>query len=123
MNEANRGNYLTWTFMVLAKLEPNLFKATALSFLFVFTLMVAYFILRPVRDSLSSDWTNVQLSWLWTFTFVFSAIAVSIYGGVISRIRFKIIVPVVYAFFAATFIGFYFVGTMLGENDLVTRCF
>jgi AAA family ATP:ADP antiporter len=123
MNEANRGNTLSRTFKVLAKVEPHEFKATALSFLFVFTLMVAYFILRPVRDSLSSDWTNVELSWLWTFTFFFSAIAVSIYGGVISHIRFKIIVPVVYAFFAATFIGFYFAGTLLGENDLVNRCF
>jgi AAA family ATP:ADP antiporter len=85
--------------------------------------MTAYFILRPVRDSLSSDWTDEQLSWLWTSTFIFSAIAVSIYGGVISRIRFKVIVPTVYAFFALTFVGFFLAGTFFEDNDLVNRAF
>jgi len=123
MNEPKRDNALSRIFKVAAKIEPNELKATMLSFLFVFILMTAYFILRPVRDSLSSDWTDVQLSWLWTSTFIFSALAVSIYGGIISRVRFKIIVPTVYAFFAATFVGFYFVGTALGDNDYVNRTF
>ena len=105
------------------KVEPHEIKATVLSFLFVFILMTAYFILRPVRDALSSDWTDEQLSWLWTSTFVFSIIAVSIYGGVISRLRFKVIVPSVYTFFAATFVGFFVVGKTLGDNDLVNRAF
>lgn len=108
---------------VTTKVEPHELRATALSFLFVFVLMAAYFILRPARDALSSDWTDVELSWLWTFTFFFSAIAVSIYGGVISRIRFKIIVPSVYAFFSLTFVGFYLAGTLLPGNDLVNRSF
>ena len=108
---------------VSTKVEPHELKATALSFLFVFVLMTAYFILRPVRDSLSSEWTDEQLSWLWTSTFIFSAIAVSIYGGVISRIRFKVIVPTVYAFFATTFVGFYFAGTLFEDNDLVNRAY
>jgi AAA family ATP:ADP antiporter len=89
----------------------------------VFVLMAAYFILRPVRDSLSSDWTDEQLSWLWTSTFFFSVIAVSIYGAVISRIRLRVIVPSVYAFFSLTFVGFYIAGSALGENDIVNRCY
>ena len=105
------------------KVEPNELKATLVSFVFVFCLMAAYFIMRPARDALASDWTDEQLSWLWTSTFVFSAIAVSIYGGVISRIRFKIMVPAVYVFFASTFVGFYVVGNTVGESDLVNRCF
>jgi AAA family ATP:ADP antiporter len=105
------------------KIEPNEMTATLLSFLFVFVLMTAYFILRPVRDALSSDWTDEQLSWLWTSTFVFSLIAVSIYGAVISRVRFRTIVPSVYTFFAVTFIGFYVAGSMLGDNDLVNRAY
>ena len=108
---------------LVAKVEPSELRATALSFMFVFVLMAAYFILRPVRDALSSDWTDAQLSWLWTFTFFFSVIAVSIYGGIISRIRFRIIVPSVYVFFALTFVGFYLAGTFLGDNDLVNRMF
>jgi len=105
------------------KIEPHEMTATLLSFLFVFVLMTAYFILRPVRDALSSDWSDQQLSWLWTSTFFFSLIAVSIYGAVISRVRFRVIVPSVYAFFAATFVGFYVAGSTLGDNDLVNRAY
>ena len=107
----------------VTKIEANEQAATLLSFAFVFILMTAYFILRPVRDALSSDWTDAQLSWLWTSTFFFSLVAVSVYGAIISRVRFRIIVPGVYAFFAATFIGFYVVGSTLGENDYVNRAY
>ena len=123
MNDNRQETALQRAIRAATKVEPNELKATVLSFLFVFVLMAAYFILRPVRDSLSSDWTDEQLSWLWTSTFFFSVIAVSIYGAVISRIRLRIIVPSVYAFFSLTFVGFYVAGSTLGENDIVNRCY
>lgn len=123
MADTEQRNPLKRFVQASTKVEPHELRATILSFAFVFVLMTAYFILRPVRDSLSSDWTDEQLSWLWTSTFIFSAIAVSIYGGVISRIRFKVIVPTVYAFFATTFVGFYLAGTFFEENDLVNRAY
>jgi AAA family ATP:ADP antiporter len=123
MAEPRRENSLTRAIRAATRIESHELQATVLSFLFVFILMAAYFILRPVRDSLSSDWTDEQLSWLWTSTFFISIIAVSIYGAVISRLRFRVIVPGVYAFFAATFIAFYVAGTTLGDNDLVNRSY
>lgn len=123
MSESNRGNPLAKAFKALAKVEPNEIQATVLSCLWVFLVMCAWYILRPVRDALSSDWTNEQLSWLWTSTFVFSALAVSIYGGIISRVRFSRIVPGVYIFFALSFIGFYVAGATLEGNDIVNRVY
>lgn len=123
MASTERSNPLSRLLTAAAKIEPHEIRATVLSFTFVFVLMTAYFILRPVRDALSSDWSDEQLSWLWTSTFFFSAIAVSIYGAVISRVRFNIIVPSVYGFFAATFVAFYVLGSTLGDNDLVNRAF
>lgn len=123
MSETRRDNALTRAIRAATKIEPHELQATLLSFAFVFVLMSAYFILRPVRDSLSSDWTDEQLSWLWTSTFFVSLIAVSLYGAVISRVRFRIIVPSVYAFFAATFIAFYVAGSTLGENDYINRAY
>ncbi len=123
MNEPRQEGALRRAIRSATKVEPHELQATVLSFLFVFVLMTAYFILRPVRDSLSSDWTDEQLSWLWTSTFVISIIAVSIYGAVISRIRMRVIVPSVYAFFAATFVAFYIAGSTLGNNDLVNRAY
>jgi len=123
MAQSRRDGTLARAIRAATKIESHEIQATVLSFLFVFVLMAAYFILRPVRDSLSSDWTDEQLSWLWTSTFFISIIAVSIYGAVISRIRFRVIVPSVYAFFAMTFIAFYVAGSTLGDNDLVNRSY
>ena len=39
-------------------------RAVIFSFLFVVLLMSAYYILRPVRDSMASDWTDAEVSWL-----------------------------------------------------------
>ena len=123
MSEPQSDNVLKRAIRTAFKVEPNELRATLLSFAFVFVLMTAYFILRPVRDSLSSDWTDEQLSWLWTSTFFISLIAVSLYGAVISRMRMRVIVPSMYAFFAITFVGFYVAGRALGDNDLVNRAY
>lgn len=105
------------------KIEPNELRATILSFLFVFTLMAAYFILRPVRDALSSDWTDAELSWLWTSTFFFSVAAVSAYGAVISRVQFKNLVPGVYVFFSLSFFAFYFGSTFVKNPVYIDKSF
>ncbi len=79
----------------------------SLSLLFAFTLMYAYYILRPLRDAMSSDWTDAELSFLWTLTFVFSTIAVAIWGAAVARVRIGRLLPGVYIFFGLTFVGFY----------------
>ncbi len=123
MDDSEQSGALQRIFKSAANVEANEIRATVLSFLWVFFVMCAWYILRPVRDSLSSDWTNEQLSWLWTSTFFFSAVAVSIYGAVISRVRFNLIVPSVYVFFALSFIGFYIAGATMSGNDIVNRIY
>ena len=54
-------------------MEPTEVRATLASFTLVLVLMGSYYILRPVRDAMASDWTDAEVSWLWTFTFFFSA--------------------------------------------------
>ena len=82
--------------------------ATSLSFLFVFVLMAAYYILRPVRDAMASDWSDVQVSWLWTINFFASTALVAFYGWIVSRIQLRLVVPAVYTFFSLSFFAFYF---------------
>ncbi len=106
-----------------AKVEPNEVRATVLSFLFVFILMAAYFIIRPVRDAMASDWTRAETSWLWTMTFFFSVIGVSLYGFIISRVSFSKVVPGVYIFFATTFAAFYLGSGMAPDPTLVDKAF
>jgi ATP:ADP antiporter, AAA family len=104
-------------------INPEEVRASLSAFFLVLILMASYYIMRPVRDAMASDWTDAELSWLWTFTFFFSAIAVSLYGTAVTRIRFSRLVPSVYGFFAASFVLFY-LGTLSGENlTLLNKAF
>ena len=108
---------------LLTRMRPNEIRATLLSFAFVFLLMTAYFILRPVRDAMSSDWSDTELSWLWTSTFFYSFLAVSLYGEIISRIKFNYVVPGVYVFFSITFFAFNFLSFILIDQDFINKIF
>ena len=98
-------------------------RITLCSFLLVFILMAAYYLLRPVRDAMASDWNDAELSWLWTFTFFFSVIAVALYDSLIGKLRFIYLVPSVYAFFALSFIAFYLCTQTLSDNTLIEKAF
>jgi AAA family ATP:ADP antiporter len=100
----------------VSKVEPNEAKAVWLSFVFVLILMTAYYILRPIRDAMASNWTDAELSTLYTATFIASAIAVTIYGAACSKIKIGHLVPGVYGFFALSFLAFY--GIMQSSNDV-----
>jgi AAA family ATP:ADP antiporter len=116
---SNRSTSSTWLQRLLARaceIQPGETRATLASFLLVFLLMGSYYILRPVRDALASNWSDAEVSWLWTLTFFISAIAVSVYGAAISRLRFQRLVPSVYGLFAVSFVLFY-----LGEQSLTQR--
>jgi len=105
------------------KIEPAEIRATLTSFSFLFLLMLAYNILKPVRDSLAPEWTDVELASLWTINFVFSAIAVSIYGFAVSKAKLKNVIPGVYAFFAVSFVLFYLGARSLSDEDWINKAF
>ena len=105
------------------KVEPNEIRATALSFAFLFMLMLAYNILKPVRDAMASDWSDPEVATLWTINFFISAVAVSIYGLAVSRLRFKYLVPGVYGFFAFSFLAFYFGSAAVADAVYIEKSF
>jgi AAA family ATP:ADP antiporter len=108
---------------VASKVEPNEIKAVVLAFFFVFMLMASYYILRPIRDAMSSNWSDAELSTLFTATFVFSFIAVALYGAACSRIRIGRLVPGIYGLFALSYLGFYFALQMSQGDSLVGKAF
>ena len=116
MTDPDQSNPFKRIIKATTKVEPHEIRATVLSFLFVFTLFSAYFIIRPVRDAMASDWTRADTSWLWTLTFFVSIVGVSLYGFIISRVRFKRVVPGAYVFFALSF-GAFYLGSQYVENS------
>lgn len=95
----------------------------SLSFLIIFLLMGSYYILRPVRDALASDWTDAEVSFLWTMNFFISTFAVIIYGWAISKLFFKYIVPTIYGFFALSFLFFFILIELTAQNGIYTKAF
>ncbi|HNP36143.1 MAG TPA: MFS transporter [Woeseiaceae bacterium] len=103
--------------------KDNELAAASLSFAFVFILMMAYYILRPLRDAMASDWTDAEVSFLWTLNFFISTALVAVFGLVVSRIEFNKLVPFVYAFFAASFVLFYLTISLLQDGVLIDKAF
>ena len=107
----------------LSKIGPHEIKATALSFTLVLVLMASYYILRPVRDAMASDWSDAEVSILWTINFFFSFAIVAFYGLAASKVTINRLVPSVFLFFAATFIIFYFASSYVENPVLIDKAF
>ncbi|MBF8269959.1 MAG: MFS transporter, partial [Gammaproteobacteria bacterium] len=116
-------NVFSRVFKATSRLEPNELKATFVSFAFVFILMAAYYILRPVRDAMASDWSDAEVSFLWTLNLIISIGIVALYGYAVARIRFQYLVPSVYGFFSASFIIFFLAASAVGDRTLVDKSF
>ena len=105
------------------KIEPREVKAVISAFLFVVILMSAYYILRPVRDAMASDWTDAEVSWLWTLNFFISTAVVALYGFAVARFRFRLLVPAMYGIFAGSFVLFYVLGSISDDRTLIDKAF
>lgn len=104
-------------------IEQNEAKTVFISFAFVFILMAAYYILRPVRDAMASDWSNTEISVLWNLQLVLSTAVVALYGFACSKVSFRWLVPFVYIAFAVSFVGFYMGTTVIENRTLLDKGF
>ena len=85
----SENNIIKRLLKITANVEANEIKATVSAFAFVFILMAAYYIMRPVRDAMASDWTDAEVAHLWELNFYICVLAVALYGKVVSFVKFK----------------------------------
>jgi AAA family ATP:ADP antiporter len=116
-------NFIARIMKGASSIESNEIKAVWLSFFFVLTLMASYYILRPIRDAMSSDWTDAELSTLFTATFFFSILVVSVYGAACSRIRLGRLLPGIYAFFSVSFFAFYAAFQVMPDAGIIGKAY
>ncbi|MBE0594403.1 MAG: MFS transporter, partial [Gemmatimonadales bacterium] len=89
-----------------------------------FCIFFGYYILRPVRDEISSaDRGNLQI--LWTAVFLVMLVAVPLYSWVTSRHPRGVFVPLANRFFIANLLAFYAALLFLPESarPWIDRCF
>ena len=72
---------------------------------------------------MASDWSDAEVSWLWTINFFISTAVVALYGVAVSRFRFQLLVPTVYGFFALTFVVFYVSASGSIDRTLIDKAF
>jgi AAA family ATP:ADP antiporter len=85
--------------------------------------MSAYYILRPVRDAMASDWSDAEVSWLWTLNFFISTGVVALYGALVARFPLRLLVPATYGIFALTFLIFYALALSINDRALIDKSF
>jgi AAA family ATP:ADP antiporter len=90
-------------------------RALFMATFYGFCIFLAYYILRPVRDEISSaDRGNLQI--IWTVVFLVMLVAVPAYSWLASRYGRRVFVPVANRFFLANLLGFYAALYLLPES-------
>jgi AAA family ATP:ADP antiporter len=80
------------------------YSALLWSFLYFFSLLCGYYVLRPIRDALG---TQMPLRWLFFGTFLCMLAATPVYGALVARFPRRRFLPIVYVFFIVCLLGFY----------------
>ncbi len=107
----------------LISAEPHELRALGWSFLYFFVLLCGYYILRPIRDEMGIRGGVENLQWLFTATFVTMLCVVPLFGWVSSRYSRGKLLVVVYGFFIANIVLFYFLFASGVKPALVARVF
>ena len=113
-------NYLKNIFAI----KNNEFVIVAWSFLYFFSLLAAYYILRPVRDAMAIVGGVQNIPWLFTGTFLIMLLVSPLFSLIASRYPRKIFLPWVYYFFILNILFFFLAFTYSESNHIwIARIF
>lgn len=88
-------------------LKSGELPALIISFIYFFSLLCAYYIIRPLRDEMGILGGINNLPWVFTGTFLVILAMVPLYGWVSSRYPRRQFLPLVYSFFILNLLFFY----------------
>ncbi|MFZ1831733.1 MAG: MFS transporter, partial [Pseudomonadales bacterium] len=92
--------------MRLVRIEPGEQRAVLVAMLYFFCLFTAYFMLRPVRETMGITGGVRNLQWLFSATFVVMLAAMPVFGALSARFRRAALVPWVSVFFVLNLLLF-----------------
>ncbi|MGV6851014.1 MAG: NTP/NDP exchange transporter [bacterium] len=107
----------------LTLVKPGEVKAVGWSFLYFFSVLSGYYLLRPVREQMGVAAGVENLQWLFTATFVSMLLIAPIFGRLVARVPRRQFLPIVYLFFVANLVVFFFTMQLLENNIWVARIF
>lgn len=107
----------------LVVLRPGEVRALCWSFAYFFSLLAAYYLLRPLRDEMGIAGGVRNLPWLFTATFFAMLAAVPLFGAAVAKLPRQRFIPLVYHFFVANLLLFWLLLALDIEKALVARVF
>src|SRR5437588_10306362 len=94
-------------FSKIVDVKPNELRALWLGFTFHFIILSAYYIVKPIRDSIAASGRLETLPWMFTATLVVMLIANLIFATVVARMERRKFIPFGYAFFILVLLLFF----------------
>ena len=107
----------------LVDVKRNEFGALGWAWLYYFSLLSSYYIIRPIRDEMGILSGVENLQWLFLATFLAMLPIVPLFGWLVSRSPRSRFLPYAYLFFIANLLIFYALFSAGGNNVSVARVF
>ncbi|WP_442506934.1 NTP/NDP exchange transporter [Novipirellula sp. SH528] len=99
------------------RVEAHEIKCVAWAFAWFFFILLSYFTIRPIRETMGIEGGTGKLPHLFFITFLAMLVAVPVYSGVVARLTRRWLVRVVYHFFAGSL--FLFWSLLQVESEVV----
>ncbi|MEW8461181.1 MAG: MFS transporter [Candidatus Thiodiazotropha endolucinida] len=107
----------------MVNINPGEYGAVIWSFVYFFSLLSSYYIMRPIRDEMGVIAGVDKLQWLFTATFIVMLLAVPLFGYVTSHLQRKQFLPYIYYFFIVNILLFYLLFESGSSQILTARIF
>jgi len=102
-----RKTFLNRLFLKAVDVKPKEIRALWLGFGFHFIILTAYYIVKPIRDSIAASNRPETLPWMFTATLVVMLIANMIFAAIVARMERRKFIPFAYAFFILVLLLFF----------------
>jgi len=103
--------------------NPSESKKIAYCFIYNFSLLSSYYILRPIRDTMGIIAGVENLQWLFTATFISMFLTVPMFGWLTSRYTRRQFILTTYVAFSLCLLLFFFSFYLSPQNVWVARSF
>jgi AAA family ATP:ADP antiporter len=107
----------------LVPLEPGEAVRLGASFAFFFSVLTAYYIIRPVRDELGVMLGPDALKDVFVLVFVAMIAAVPVFGFIVTRFDRRRALAIVYLFLAANLVGYWWALSAGRDDRLLAKSF
>jgi AAA family ATP:ADP antiporter len=120
---AHPGTRMARALQRLVAVEPQELRAVLVAFVYFFSLLCGYHILRPIRDEMGIAGGVENLPWLFTGTFLGMLAMVPLFGWLSARFPRRRLLPYVYGFFISNLLLFWVLFESNVRDAVIARAF